>query len=76
MMTTRECFETSCASDASSIRGHYATMLIATQLIREEDYALRGTIELTIWPRFIFLCHACCSLQTKGRDFLLRYTPI
>lgn len=25
-------------------------MLIATQLIREEDYALRGTIELTIWP--------------------------
>ena len=51
-------------------------MLIATQRIREEDYALRGTIESTIWPRFIFLCHARCSLQTKGRDFLLRYTPI
>lgn len=25
-------------------------MLIATQLPREKDYALRGTIELTIWP--------------------------
>ena len=26
--------------------------------------------------RFIFLCHARCSLQTKERDFLLRYSYI